>query len=281
MKPSHRFSLFPCLLYVFLATFSYIDINEFYPRISITETGRDPLPITEKIISTAGENSTSIPDANEGLLDAVPVTAPATFSSERIYPMGSSGVQVLGLPLVEIGSRPPVKIHSQGLQEFISYVVNGQSQQLVGVYIEDVLALPVVQQPDEDFGYVDSISGTVTQFQSAARQGVTGLLAHNYLSGELFFNLKKEQEVNLIYGDGLVARYLVTDIQSYQKLAGDIRNSNYVDLTSGEKLSTSELFLRVYSGGDKVTFQTCIKKGSNWSWGRIFIIATPLPGVSS
>jgi hypothetical protein len=188
------------------------------------------------------------------------------------------GSQVVGLPLVEKAPTLPNLFHSTGLHELIGQVVNGQSRELRGVYVEDVLALTVVQQPREDFSYVDDLPGTVTQFQSAAGWGVTGLLAHNFLSGELFFNLEVDQEVDLIYGDGIVSRYLITEIQSFQKLAGDLSNSYYINLVSGEKLSTPQLFKRMYTGGDKVTFQTCIKKGSDSSWGRIFIIGVPLPG---
>jgi hypothetical protein len=116
----------------------------------------------------------------------------------------------------------------------------------------------------------------VTQFQNAARNGVTGILAHNYLSGELFFQLELGQQVQLIYGNGKVARYTVSDIQRFQKLQPSNPKSQYIDLSTGKEMSTDQVFNRVYSGKNHVTFQTCIKKGDDWSWGLIFVIATPI-----
>lgn len=77
-----------------------------------------------------------------------------------------------------------------------------------GVYVPEVLALLVQQQPAGDPGFVSSMEGIVTQFEYAAQSGVTGLIAHNYLSGELFFNLEIGQEVFIVYGDGSVLQYI-------------------------------------------------------------------------
>jgi hypothetical protein len=164
----------------------------------------------------------------------------------------------------------------EALVEFLFQVVNGHPGLLTGVYVENVLALPVVQQPERNYMYVSEELGVITQFQSATRRGVTGLLAHNYLSGDLFFGLEIGQTVTLIYGDGVVREYLVTDIQSYEKLIKGSITSDYVNIETGERLSTQELFAQMYTGEDKVTFQTCIKKGSDWSWGRIFVTARPI-----
>jgi hypothetical protein len=105
------------------------------------------------------------------------------------------------------------------LQNFIAEVTQGgPGTDLRGVYIQDVLSLKVEQQPEDKATYVSTEPGTVTQFESAARYGVTGLLAHNYLSGKLFYGISPGQEVNLIYEDGSIKRYRVSDIQSFQKL---------------------------------------------------------------
>lgn len=273
MKLSYRFSIFISLVFVLLV-FSWITekIESISPISGVTVGKHIPV-VRAKARSIAAQTPPPTPAITQTPPEAVPVTAPTTFPFERFL------LERIPEGLVEGGLSTPALAyltHSEGLHGFIDQVVNEQGEELRGVYVEDILALPVVQQPEGDIAFVDSMLGTVTQFQSAALHGVTGLLAHNFLSGELFFNLEKDQVVNLIYGDGMVKRYLVTDIQSFKKLAGDLKNSHYLSLESGDQLSTPELFQRVYTGGDQVTFQTCIKKGNDWSWGRLFIIATPL-----
>jgi hypothetical protein len=43
----------------------------------------------------------------------------------------------------------------------------------------------------------------------------------------------------------------------------------------GAQLSSTDLFNQMYTGGNKVVFQTCIYANGNWSWGRLFVTATP------
>lgn len=162
-----------------------------------------------------------------------------------------------------------------GLQAFRQQVSDGQVGVVRGVYVEGVLSLRVIQQPRGDWNFVSQESGTATQFQNTGGS-VTGLLAHNYLDGELFFDLKLGQEVYIIYGNGKYSRYQITDIQQYQKVDSNSTFSDLIDLTTGLRMSVSEVINRVYYGTDHITFQTCIEKDGNWTWGLIFIIATPI-----
>ena len=41
------------------------------------------------------------------------------------------------------------------------------------------------------------------------------------------------------------------------------------------RLTTAEVFTKMYTGGDRVTFQTCIVVDGNTSWGLLFVIALP------
>jgi hypothetical protein len=218
---------------------------------------------------------TSVPSLN--ILEQLPITA-AGVAPMPDPALGRSLGQMFPEPISPALADPePAPAHSQELLDFIGQVANGISQELRGVYVEGVLTLPVVQQPEGNPMFVSEEIDTITQFQSAARSGVAGLLAHNYLSGDLFFSLELGQQVSLIYGDGRVNNFLITDIQSYQKLQRNSTNSNYLNVDSGEELTTRDLFQRMYTGSERVTFQTCIKKSGDWSWGRIFITATPLP----
>lgn len=164
------------------------------------------------------------------------------------------------------------------LEEFAATVENGQAGQVVGVYVPDVLALPVVQQPADSPAYVTGNNGYITQFGLAAQYGTTGLLAHNYLSGALFFNLSAGQEVDVIYGDGFIRRYVISTTRHFQALNPSDPTSDFVDLDDdgGAHVSSAGLFDQIYAKGDQVVFQTCIDANGNPSWGRLFVIATPV-----
>jgi hypothetical protein len=158
----------------------------------------------------------------------------------------------------------------------VEQVKNGNSNQIVGVYVDNVLALRVVQQPPSKPAFVSNIKGTATQFLLAYTvAGNVGLLAHNYLSGGLFFQLKPGDVVQLIYGDGAVWEYEVGDIQEYQALNPTSPTSDFINLATGETLSANDLFNRIYSGAHHLAFQTCIQRDNLDTWGRLFVIAPP------
>jgi hypothetical protein len=160
------------------------------------------------------------------------------------------------------------------LEAFAASVVDGRAGVLRGVYVPGVLALRVVQQSGT-FS-VDMTPGLATQFSAASAYGVTGLLADNVASGVLFYSLAPGQEVTLIYGDGEQRRYVVDAIASFQALSPTDPYSDFLNLASGEQVSATNLFAQMYSGGDKVTFQTCLAKDGLMSWGRLFVTAHPV-----
>jgi hypothetical protein len=159
--------------------------------------------------------------------------------------------------------------------EFTKTVQNNEANVLRGVYVPAVLALPVTQQPAGNAGYVSGKEGEITQFSMAAQFGNTGLLAHNHLSGKLFPQLALGQEVRLVYGNGTVEYFVITQILQYQALEPTSQYSSFRDLTDNELLSAEQLFNKVYRGDRHVTFQTCIANTGSLSWGRLFVIATP------
>jgi len=168
----------------------------------------------------------------------------------------------------------PTPLPPPFLDTFIENLKNGNAGQVVGVYVEDVLSLRVVQQPSSDAAYVSSLPNTATYFGMVRSiTGNTGLLAHNYLAGAYFFNLRSGQLVTLIYGDGTTDEYIVSNAQEFQAVSPNSPTSNFISLSSGETLSSTDLFYRVYGGGTRTTFQTCIAQGNEDSWGRLFVIA--------
>ena len=161
--------------------------------------------------------------------------------------------------------------------EFSNSVENGDKSVLRGVYVSNVLATPVVQQPADNAGYVSSTDGVLTQFSLPSQFGNVGLLAHNALSGKFFFQLEVGQEVRLVYGDGRVEYFVIQRILQYQALQPNSPYSDFRDLGSDEILTVEQVFRKAYTGDRHVTFQTCIAANGISTWGRIFVIATPKP----
>ncbi len=168
----------------------------------------------------------------------------------------------------------PTPVPAPFLDTFIANLENGNAWQVVGVYVDGVMALRVVQQPSSNAAYVSTLPNTATYFAMVNQMtGNTGLLAHNYLAGTHFFDLQPGQVAVIIYGDGSTEEYMVSNQQEFQALSPNSPTSNFVDLSTGETLTSTDLFYRVFGGGSRTTFQTCIAQGNEMSWGRLFVIA--------
>jgi hypothetical protein len=161
-------------------------------------------------------------------------------------------------------------------EEFVTSVSDGSAGVIRGVYAPGLFETRVVQQPDNDPGYISPISGTVTEFGLARRYGNIGFLAHNYLAGASFSKLSPRQEIRLVYGNGDVAYYVVEEVLRYQALEPNNARSDFIDLKTGRRISAAALFKRVYTGQQHVTFQTCIYADGVNSWGRLFVLAVAI-----
>ena len=176
---------------------------------------------------------------------------------------------ILVTPIVKAGNILP------DFTDFAQPVENGDVNILSGVYVPNVLALPVIQQPSGNAGYVSNKDDQATQFAMASQFGSIGLLAHNYLAGRFFSKLTVGQEVRLVYGNGKVEYFVVTEILRYQALEPNSQLSSFRNLDQSEVLSAEQMFKRVYAGERHVTFQTCISTNGTVSWGRLFVVAKP------
>lgn len=157
---------------------------------------------------------------------------------------------------------------------FVDSIKTGDAGRIVGIYAENRLALPVVYQPSNKPGFVSTVNGVVTYFLMPYQIAKNhGFLAHNYLSGGLFFGVQLGDIVQVIWGDGYYEDFEVQNIEQYQALSPTSPNSRFVNLATGDNLSASSLFTRVYRGPYHTTLQTCIAQGNVDSWGRLFIIA--------
>jgi hypothetical protein len=161
------------------------------------------------------------------------------------------------------------------LGDFRQSVQNGEANVLRGVYVANILELPVVQQPANKPYFVSNRNNEITQFAMASQYGSIGLLAHNTLSGRSFFSLAVGQDVHLVYGDGKVEVFEIKQILHFQALQPESVSSSFRNLDRNESLSASEMFNRAYAGEHRLVFQTCITQKGNPSWGRLFVIALP------
>ncbi len=165
------------------------------------------------------------------------------------------------------------------LDQFINEIGDGSSSQIRGVYVPNVLALKVGQQPSNQGAYVTGQPGQVTQFRLAEQRGVTGFLAHNYLSGEEFYDLWPGMPVYLIYGDGYMQKYIVVSRSPFQKLSPGHPRSNYIDISTGEVRTTLQVFNQFYTGDHHLTFQTCLEAEGLSNWGLFFVVAVPVDDI--
>jgi hypothetical protein len=188
------------------------------------------------------------------------------------------------IPVTESNSTSPAVAATAVLpmSEFVSSVEDGDTA-LRGIYVNDVMAVRVVQQPADNAGFVSATDGVVTQFKLAEKYGTIGLLAHNFASGSLFPKIKQADIIQAIYGDGKISQFKVTTIYKFQALTPESATSNFLDLSTGEKLTSTALFYKVYQrqsasveGKTYLVLQTCIAKDNESSWGRMFIVAEPV-----
>jgi hypothetical protein len=185
--------------------------------------------------------------------------------------------------LISVRQVPPPTIVSwtsrqqlPSLNNFVANLASGQSETVRGVYVPGFMALPIVQQPRGNTGFVSEQPGTATQFQLAARYGVIGLLAHNFLSGKDFYRLVEGLKVLVVSGDGSLQNYRITEVIEYQKVTPGSNWSHYINLETGERLTTYQVFAQYYQGEHHLTFQTCLERDGLETWGLRFVVAEPV-----
>ncbi len=161
------------------------------------------------------------------------------------------------------------------LDEFKSAMSTLDSSRVVGVFVDDVMALRVEKQASDS--HVTNFANTVSRFGQADHFGSIGLLAHNYLAGAYFSKLDIGSKIHLVYGDGRSEEFKVTNIEQYQALSPDDPYSNFINLDKPELLvSSANLLNKMYGTNGSLVLQTCISNDGDPNWGRLFIIALPV-----
>lgn len=178
---------------------------------------------------------------------------------------------------IEVGTKlPELENIDEAFQAFADQVTTGQSETVTGIYVDEDFAMDVVQQPQNDPGYISTADGTLTDFRMARDYGTIGMLAHNYLAGERFDDLEVGDTIYLVYGDSQYETYSITSVERYQALTPNSPYSSFNSLDDPNvQLSAESLFYQVYGQEDALVLQTCIEKDGELSWGRLFITAEP------
>lgn len=211
------------------------------------------------------------------VLQPVSSSAASSFSSQTdLVPSSGHASNESCLPL-SADSETWLSRHTRArvnLPEFVATIAPANSSTVIGVFVCRVLALRVAQQPFDDPVYVSETPGTATQFRLAAGYGTIGLLAHSERAGSKFFELGTGQDVNIVYGDGSVKRYVISEVRHLQSLNPDNPYSDFVDLEhDGLHLSSVQVFNQVFGKSERVVFQTCIEREGSPAWGRLFVTA--------
>ena len=132
-----------------------------------------------------------------------------------------------------------------------------------------------MEQPAGRKTFVSEEKDTLTAFRTPSSNGIYGFLAHNFLAGKHFFELKPDSRIEISDQDGQQKKYEVKKILEFQAKNPRSPRSDFIDLKSGETISATALFKKIYTGSHRLVLQTCISKEGNDEWGRCFLIAEP------
>jgi hypothetical protein len=194
------------------------------------------------------------------------------FSSASFLVLNVSPFVPASVPIQIINDPTQAQLHNRVAQP----VSGNDTTTISSVFVPNVFFYPVVQQPVNNTGYVSPLEDLITEFALPQKYGSIGLLAHNDLAGDSFDELSIGQKIYLIYEDGGVNRYAVSQIYRFRALEPNDTRSQFEDLSTGEVLTARQVFLRMYTGAAHLTFQTCIDANGEKSWGRLFVIAEPV-----
>jgi hypothetical protein len=160
------------------------------------------------------------------------------------------------------GSQP-------SLEKFRRRVMNGHPDQLAGIWVEDVLAFRVQQELTSN---APASKDTLSLYNWAWKNGVVGLLIHNYLGGTQLYKLNPGVRIAAIYGNGRVDWYLSRGGTWYESrtsssggFAGPFRIWSCEDCAFD--LSGWDLHNRHYAGYHRLAFQTCV-----YAEGRVGLV---------
>jgi hypothetical protein len=195
-----------------------------------------------------------------------------------IFGKGWASIPVTGASITATNRSETRLQNGPAAEQANAQLTLDRAQGLSQVVFNDGTTLAIGRQPRGNISYITSHPEELTLFSLTQKFDSIGLLAHNYLAGEYFFNLAINDQVHLILDDGSNRQFEVVEIHQFQAVNPHSIHTNFIDLETGETVSAHQLFLRMYGSAGALTLQTCIERDGHMEWGRQFIIARPVSG---
>ena len=167
------------------------------------------------------------------------------------------------------------------LRAFTHSLYSGQADQIAGVFVPGLMAVPIEAQPEGSPHYVSQDPTSASLFSAPLQSGTVGLLAHSHLAGAHFSQLELNQTIVLIHGDGRLTLYQVEGLEAYQALEPHNPYSTFRSLENGSLWNSLELYDHIYAPGGRLVLQTCFEQDGQPNWGRLFVIAAPFDRQST
>lgn len=149
-----------------------------------------------------------------------------------------------------------------------------KQEQAKRLYVPGIMDFRVVQQRSGNYGYVSTRKDTLTQFSITDRE-VIGLLAHNHLAGQYFYELMQGDLLTVFGSQQTQLHFRITHIIKLRALDPQSYHSEFEDLRTGRIMTAKEVFQRFYTGFPHLTLQTCVELDGVMNAGRMFIVAIP------
>ncbi|HUN22984.1 MAG TPA: hypothetical protein PK299_07650 [Anaerolineales bacterium] len=258
-----------------LTTFSIlISLGIVFALKLFSNTNAEIIPVTGHLISVSESGNTPpivptvLPPANEPEITIPKTYEPKKLDSSIDYSLNQS----------ETASPSAEPNNNSDLLSFVEDAKIG-SPELTGLYIEDLLSMPIIQQENQQPNWVSGSFNTVTQYYYASLTNTIGILAHNYLAGAYFYEITENQTISIVDGLGNIQSFRVVELKRYQALSPNSPETNLMDLETGEVFEAYEIYIKYYvsqPGETKLVLQTCIENNGNGSWGRYFVVAVPV-----
>jgi len=251
--------------------FQSVQSPEFYSQPKTTAIAALPNPavhtykLTDRAIAARSKPLTKTVAL---LADSGPVLMPPRPDGPTNVLTPTNELQPVAFATPQVANHP-VSL----LDTFIRQVSDGQGGVVKGLFVDGVMAVRVIQQPQGNAAFISVEDQTATQFQSATPFNVVGLLAHNFLAGRDFFRIKIGQDLILVYGDGKLQHYRVSEIGNFQRLTLSDLRSDFLELSNNQRWTTDQVFSRYYQKPNRLTLQTCIEHDGVWDWGVRFVTA--------
>lgn len=128
-----------------------------------------------------------------------------------------------------------------------------------------------------EYGFVADLRGAVTLFQAAWDDGSLGFLAHNYLAGAAFYELRAGNLLRVTAADGSSRWYVVRETMVFTAIDPGKWWTDVID-EEGRRWSQEEVYAGLYERQGWVVLQTCWGEGRYAGWW--FAVAEPVELIS-